>query len=663
MHPVRKARRTLSLHAIVQKASFLSAADVLRITWIAAVAWYELGIFFWSVGRCQWPDKAFVYDSAVGTKSEPASQLAHGLLVADPQVLDLHSYPERGRILGLLSQVVVDLNMRKGWWAVKRLLLRENDEVDKHDAIVFLGDMMDNGRNAYSDTEYLDYYKRFRSIFSTDSFTKLYYIPGNHDVGLGTSRSFSPRTRSRYVKHFGRLNYKVSLANHTFVMLDAPGLVEEDYRRASANQRFEDWTPPPGGVIDFVNKFSSVGSDEPVILFSHIPLFRPDTASCGPLRERGTIRRGVGFGYQNTLGRHTSDFILKNIRPNAIFSGDDHDYCEYTHSVPLVSEGPEPKIEYVREVTVKSFSMAMGIRNPGFQLLSLVDPTSLIPGSPSHADAPCILPDQLAIYLGRYLPLLFVTLCVLGISTLRRVRSHGGWSAYTLEIDSTDSSSVQMSPESTFGGPFSATRMPHSAGLRSSDYNNTAPTYRAFSATFPSTPYTPDFNVTSNSRVATPGLLSAPPAGLAAFPAGDIENGHGSSTRDEYDNEFDEEAQFAGRRMHNNSYLTPSVNLSAPYRRRLAWTRTFVLRGRRRRITIGVPPLLEQALIKLYRALRYRRLGRVASPRWTGRGRKGGYYTRSGGHESAMRIFLDGMLAAAWPPLLVFVLINYYMFL
>lgn len=56
-----------------------------------------------------------------------------------------------------------------------------------------------------------------------------------------------------------------------------------------------------------------------MILFSHIPLFRPDTASCGPLREKGTIRRGAGLGYQNTLGRQASDFLLDHIQPSVIF--------------------------------------------------------------------------------------------------------------------------------------------------------------------------------------------------------------------------------------------------------------------------------------------------------------------------------------------------------
>lgn len=73
---------------------------------------------------------------------------------------------------------------------------------------------------------------------------------------LGASRTFSPYTRTRYTSHFGPLNYKISLANHTLVMLNAPGLVDEDYRRASAGQSFESWTPLTGGAIDFINKFA-----------------------------------------------------------------------------------------------------------------------------------------------------------------------------------------------------------------------------------------------------------------------------------------------------------------------------------------------------------------------------------------------------------------------
>ena len=86
-------------------------------------------------------------------------QKAHILLVADPQILDMHSYPERGLLLSALSQLIVDLHLRKSWAAMRSWLLTEKDEpesqVEGHakEAVVFLGDMMDNGRSAYSDDE------------------------------------------------------------------------------------------------------------------------------------------------------------------------------------------------------------------------------------------------------------------------------------------------------------------------------------------------------------------------------------------------------------------------------------------------------------------------------------------------------------------------------
>jgi ethanolamine phosphate phosphodiesterase len=66
------------------------------------------------------------------------------LLVADPQVLDHRSYPDRPTWLMWLSQRIVDYNMRKSWWATKQL---------HPDVVIFLGDMMDNGRFAMPDAE------------------------------------------------------------------------------------------------------------------------------------------------------------------------------------------------------------------------------------------------------------------------------------------------------------------------------------------------------------------------------------------------------------------------------------------------------------------------------------------------------------------------------
>lgn len=58
---------------------------------------------------------------------------------------------------------------------------------------------------------------------------------------------------------------------------------------------------------------------DPVILFSHIPMYRPDGKSCGPLRERGTIRPGAGEGYQNTLEKQSTRKLLEIFNPVVIF--------------------------------------------------------------------------------------------------------------------------------------------------------------------------------------------------------------------------------------------------------------------------------------------------------------------------------------------------------
>lgn len=66
------------------------------------------------------------------------------MVVTDPQILSSDSYPGRSSWLMALTQVVVDLNLRKSWRAARRL---------RPDLVVFLGDMMDGGRDEMSEIE------------------------------------------------------------------------------------------------------------------------------------------------------------------------------------------------------------------------------------------------------------------------------------------------------------------------------------------------------------------------------------------------------------------------------------------------------------------------------------------------------------------------------
>jgi hypothetical protein len=59
--------------------------------------------------------------------------------------------------------------------------------------------------------------------------------------------------------------------------------------------------------------------------------------------------------------------------------------------------------------------MAMGIRQPGFQLLSIPEQDG---DNASAVDQLCLLPDQIGIYLDRYLPLVALTLAVMIVDLL-----------------------------------------------------------------------------------------------------------------------------------------------------------------------------------------------------------------------------------------------------
>jgi hypothetical protein len=75
-------------------------------------------------------------DQPTDSVNQGNGKATHILLVADPQILDDRSYPERSSLLRAVSRIFVDMNLRKAWRVAKR---------KRPHAIIFLGDMMDSG--------------------------------------------------------------------------------------------------------------------------------------------------------------------------------------------------------------------------------------------------------------------------------------------------------------------------------------------------------------------------------------------------------------------------------------------------------------------------------------------------------------------------------------
>ena len=95
----------------------------------------------------------------------------------------------------------------------------------------------------------------------------------------------------------------------------------------------------------------------------------------------------------------------------------------------------------MREVTVKTFSEARGIRRPGFQLLTLLQPSPAL--TTTHLDMPCFLPNADGIYYSVYLPLTLVTVTLLLICNVRQPRRY---QASTVEAEAASGGSDGSPP-------------------------------------------------------------------------------------------------------------------------------------------------------------------------------------------------------------------------
>lgn len=128
--------------------------NALRLIWIVLVIWGELGAFFWSLSACRWPFEGA--DQSVSNAVIPfsfpltscilqtAQKPTRVLLLSDTQV-DYPSLHGHGNTwVGPSRRFLFHLNLKKSWFVTSRL---------KPHAIIFLGDMLANGKIARTEAE------------------------------------------------------------------------------------------------------------------------------------------------------------------------------------------------------------------------------------------------------------------------------------------------------------------------------------------------------------------------------------------------------------------------------------------------------------------------------------------------------------------------------
>lgn len=263
--------------------------------------------------------------------------------MADPQLVDNHTYPSYYPAFLTLTKHTSDEYMRRHFRYLSKVL--------KPDSVIFLGDYQDNGRST-TDEYYEKELVRFHRIFQNYNLVENFVtnLPGNHDIGW--KNGIKKHSLERFEKSYG-VAKPYEIFNTQFIPLNTLAL---------ANTEDESIYGPPRKILQ---QIAEEDINKPKVLLTHVPLYRDKSESCGPLREADSFPYIAGYQYQSVLDPDVSKEILTKIKPNLIFSGDDHDYCFVKHHLP--------NDKSVAEFTVKSISMTMGVHYPAVQLLTIVD--------------------------------------------------------------------------------------------------------------------------------------------------------------------------------------------------------------------------------------------------------------------------------------------------
>lgn len=339
-----KTNMTINIDSVLESVKKIQWKLIVYfvILWIMVVHFFERTVPKNAFKRCEW-------NNWEGWNEKSKSAVPHRVaLIADPQIVDEHTYEDRPLIVTYFIKKISDNYLYRNHIYLNHYL--------DPDSMIFLGDLFDGGRE-WDDSIWMKEFKRFNKIFPKKvNRNCIQSLPGNHDIGF---QKVDYEVSKRFNAFFGEPNDFYELGNHSIVLLDSISL-------SYANPKIQ------REPMEFLNTLNDkLNPQFPRILLTHVPLYRfNDKQLCGPLREshkKFPVRKG--HQYQTVIDYEISQQVLKTVRPEIVFSGDDHDYCDIQHS--YYENGKE---SLSREITVKTASMTNGIKYPAMQLLSLNNP-------------------------------------------------------------------------------------------------------------------------------------------------------------------------------------------------------------------------------------------------------------------------------------------------
>lgn len=147
---IRKPSLLRQWHRPQPSSSSLSPSALLslRIAVLGLVTYYELITFYTHQVKCEFDDSPSASSSTYRPETDSwvedgrfiGVQPFHALIAADPQLIDMRSYPGRSWILRCLGVRITDAYAKKAWHFVRN----SHGTMGPLDGIVWLGDLLDS---------------------------------------------------------------------------------------------------------------------------------------------------------------------------------------------------------------------------------------------------------------------------------------------------------------------------------------------------------------------------------------------------------------------------------------------------------------------------------------------------------------------------------------
>ncbi len=317
----------------------------------------EFLMYYLVIISCDWPKNESKVESEEGLKAMILS--------------DIH-------LLGRLKGHWFD-KIRREWQMFRSF--QTSIHLFNPNVVIILGDIFDEGLWA-SDQHFNQYVHRFHQLFYVDSsYTKLYVVVGNHDIGFHywTDKYL----RRRFETAFNTSDVDLINAGNDihFVRINSIAMEGDNCYLC----------------VDAVNKLRKIGqiiknkNISPIVLM-HFPLYRESEEICTESDSASIEEKSVKYREKyDCLSKESTNLIIDVLNPRLILTGHSHHSCIVTHK------------NNVKEWTVASFSWR-NKKNPSFLLARITSNNYLI--------SKCFLPNENTVF-NIYFTSLFLLICLI----------------------------------------------------------------------------------------------------------------------------------------------------------------------------------------------------------------------------------------------------------